>query len=602
MPLYHIHAKVLSRSAGHSAVAAAAYRSASRLWDERAREWRDYDRRGDSVREAHVELPDGAPERFRDREILWNEVERCEKRRDAQLCREVEFALPRELGRDAQRELARAYVREQFVDRGMAADWAIHEGRGENPHCHVMLAMREMTSDGFSAKKNREWNSRDLVDEWRQAYERDQNRALEREYERQRTPEHEREYVDRRSYEERGIDREPQLHMGKEAWHAEERERQRAEREGREREPVTDRGRENLEREERNRIRDRVQERLREISNELRQRCERVVERARSLVAQREAERIREMLRNRENGRTRDGGRQRDRSDDDGKRQKKSREQAVERGPERPREQARDPKVELVVERDNKRDRQRVRDLPRREESRENDRPREPRRDEARVRDDERRVKPREQERGPERWHARHDEPGRPRQREESRQIGNEGRQRDRAADESRNRDAREPVRARVRDDDAMNRHEAGGDRETVRNRDEGRERIREIEPEKPRQHEGREPERQREPEQERGSASERLAAIHEQLERLCRQRGVRVRTPGELRDMQRAIERAEERGLDFKRDGTLEERYRSAERATERADRQIERTYEPERYRGYERGYDRDDDYGRGR
>ena len=135
MPLYHIHAKVLSRSAGHSAVAAAAYRSASRLWDERAHEWRDYDRRGDSVREAHVELPDGAPERFRDREILWNEVERCEKRRDAQLCREVEFALPRELGRDAQRELARAYVREQFVERGMAADWAIHEGRGENPHC-----------------------------------------------------------------------------------------------------------------------------------------------------------------------------------------------------------------------------------------------------------------------------------------------------------------------------------------------------------------------------------------------------------------------------------------------------------------------------------
>ena len=294
MPLYHIHAKVLSRSAGHSAVAAAAYRSASRLWDERAHEWRDYDRRGDSVREAHVELPDGAPERFRDRETLWNEVERCEKRRDAQLCREVEFALPRELGHDAQRELARAYVREQFVERGMAADWAIHEGRGENPHCHVMLAMREMTPGGFSAKKNREWNSRDLVDEWRQAYERDQNRALEREYERQRTPEHEREYVDRRSYEERGMDREPQLHMGKDARHAERREQQRCEREGRRYEPVTDRGRENLEREERNRMRERIQERLREISDELRQRCERVVERARALVA-REYERLAEL-------------------------------------------------------------------------------------------------------------------------------------------------------------------------------------------------------------------------------------------------------------------------------------------------------------------
>lgn len=545
MPLYHIHAKVLSRSAGHSAVAAAAYRSASRLWDERAHEWRDYDRRSDSVREAHVELPDGAPERFRDRETLWNEVERCEKRRDAQLCREVEFALPRELGHEAQRELARAYVREQFVERGMAADWAIHEGRGENPHCHVMLAMREMTPDGFSAKKNREWNSRDLVDEWRQAYERDQNRALEREYERQRTPEHEREYVDRRSYAERGIDREPQLHMGKDAWHAEERERLRAEREGRDREPVTDRGRENLERDERNRMRERIQERLREISSELRQRCERVVERARSLVAQREAERIREMLRDRENGRTRDEGRQRDRSDHDSKRQKKPRERDAER---------------------------------------------EPRRDEARMRDDGGPNNPREHERGQERWHARHDEPERPRQRDDDRQ------QRDRTADESRNRDACEPARARMRDDDVAGRREA------VRNRDDGRERVREIEPEKPRQREGHESERQREPEQERGSASERLAAIHEQLERLCRQRGVRVRTPGELRDMQRAIERAEERGLDFQRDGTLEERFRSVERAMERADRQIEHTYEPERYRSYDRGYDRDDDYGRGR
>lgn len=445
VPLYHIHAKVLSRSAGHSAVAAAAYRSASRLWDERAHEWRDYDRRGDSVREAHVELPDGAPERFRDRETLWNEVERCEKRRDAQLCREVEFALPRELGRDAQRELARAYVREQFVERGMAADWAIHEGRGENPHCHVMLAMREMTPGGFSAKKNREWNSRDLVDEWRQAYERDQNRALEREYERQRTPEHEREYVDRRSYEERGMDREPQLHMGKDARHAERREQRRCEREGRRYEPVTDRGRENLEREERNRMRERIQERLREISDELRQRCGRVVERARSLVAERE----REVLRGRENGQARGA---------------------------------------------------------------------------------ECRNKTRGQERGSERWHARRGEPERLSQRE------------------------------------------------------------------------CREPDVQQERERERGSASERIAAIRERLERMCRQRGVEVRTPGELRDMQRAIERAEERGLDFRRDGTLEERYRSAERAMERADNQIERNYDPGRYGGYERGHGRGDDYGRGR
>lgn len=303
MAIYHFSVKVMSRTKGHSAVAAAAYRSAERLYDERAREWCDYERRHDSVRESHIELPDGAPERWRNRQELWNEAERAERRRDAQVCREFEFALPRELGQDAQRELARGFIREEITARGMVADWAIHEGRGANPHVHCLAAMREYDPEvnGFARTKNRDWNDRGLVDAWREAWEETQNRALEREYDRQRVAESERQYVDCRSHAERGIDLEPQVHLGKESAHIEERARRAAEREGRGYEPVTDRGQENQRIIERNAERERIIERLREIADELRQRCERVVERARALVA-REYERLREPGRERERG------------------------------------------------------------------------------------------------------------------------------------------------------------------------------------------------------------------------------------------------------------------------------------------------------------
>lgn len=248
MAIFHMNVRTLSRSRDQSAILWAARCSASKFEEWRTGEVYDFERLAESVREAHVDLPDGAPERFRDRETLWNEVERCEKRRDAQLCREVEFALPRELNHDAQRELVRSYARERFVKRGMVADWSIHEGDGKNPHCHVLLSTREMMPDGFSAKKNREWNSRNLVEEWRKAYERDQNRALEREYVRRHVPVHERAYVDCRSYAERGIERVPQLHMGAAAWAMEQRERGRCESMGAEYRPISEKGKENARR------------------------------------------------------------------------------------------------------------------------------------------------------------------------------------------------------------------------------------------------------------------------------------------------------------------------------------------------------------------
>ncbi|EIZ77116.1 conjugal transfer protein [Novosphingobium sp. Rr 2-17] len=96
MAIYHFSAKVITRAAGSSAVAAAAYRSASRLHDARIERTHDFSNKAGVVH-SEVMLPDGAPKAWRDREQLWNDVEAAEVRKDAQLAREVEFAIPREL-------------------------------------------------------------------------------------------------------------------------------------------------------------------------------------------------------------------------------------------------------------------------------------------------------------------------------------------------------------------------------------------------------------------------------------------------------------------------------------------------------------------------
>ena len=104
-------------------------------------------------------LPKGAPQWMADRERLWNAVEDGERRKDAQLAREIMLALPVELSDDKQLELLRSYVQKQYVDRGMVADVAIHRDNPENPHAHVMLTMRALEGDDFG-KKCRQWNSK----------------------------------------------------------------------------------------------------------------------------------------------------------------------------------------------------------------------------------------------------------------------------------------------------------------------------------------------------------------------------------------------------------------------------------------------------------
>ena len=96
MAIFHLSVKVISRAAGRSAVAAAAYRYADRLHDEQLDRAHDFTNKSGVVH-SEVLLPENAPEEWRDRERLWNDVEAFEKRKDAQLSREVEFAIPREM-------------------------------------------------------------------------------------------------------------------------------------------------------------------------------------------------------------------------------------------------------------------------------------------------------------------------------------------------------------------------------------------------------------------------------------------------------------------------------------------------------------------------
>lgn len=208
MAIYHFSAKVISRAAGSSALASAAYRSASRLHDQRLDRHHDFSNKAGVVH-SEVMLPDGAPEHLSDREKLWNAVEAAEKRIDAQLAREIEFAMPREMTKEQGIELARDFVRDEFVDRGMIADLNVHWDIGADglakPHAHVMLTMREVGEDGFG-KKNRDWNRTDLLEKWRERWSEHVNERLAQLDIDART--------DHRSLEAQGIDLEPQPKMG----------------------------------------------------------------------------------------------------------------------------------------------------------------------------------------------------------------------------------------------------------------------------------------------------------------------------------------------------------------------------------------------------
>jgi Ti-type conjugative transfer relaxase TraA len=208
MAIYHFSVQVIGRAAGRSAVAAAAYRSASRLRDDRLDRDHDFSNKPGVVH-SEVMLPENAPEEWRDRERLWNDVEAFEKRKDAQLCREVEFAIPREMTQAQGVELARDFVAREFVDQGMIADLNVHWDMGADgmpkPHAHVMLTMRSVDESGFG-QKVRDWNRTEMIERWRERWADHVNEQLaELDIDAR---------IDHRSLEAQGIALEPQTKIG----------------------------------------------------------------------------------------------------------------------------------------------------------------------------------------------------------------------------------------------------------------------------------------------------------------------------------------------------------------------------------------------------
>lgn len=207
---YRCSVGLIKRSEGRSAVAAAAYRSGSRLHEEGGQTVHDYSRRK-GVLHSEIITPEKAPAWMQERGILWNRVEAQEKRKDAQLAREVVVSLPHQLDDESRLKLTRAFVQDNFISRGMVADVAIHappdDGDRRNHHAHILLTLRQVEGDGFRRTKTREWNSDDFLRGVRASWAEHVNRAYES---------HGLAVaVDHRSYKDRGDERTPTVHLGK---------------------------------------------------------------------------------------------------------------------------------------------------------------------------------------------------------------------------------------------------------------------------------------------------------------------------------------------------------------------------------------------------
>ena len=212
MAIYHLSVKAVSRSAGRSATAAAAYRAGCEIADERTGEIHDYTRKG-GVESADIVLPDGAPEWATDRAKLWNAAELAEKRKDACVAREFEVALPSELSPAERRRLALDFAKDMANREGCAVDVAIHapgrEGDNRNHHAHILRTTRKVEADGLGAKLDTEKAGRKRSDDLEAVRAKWADLTNERLRENGIAAR-----VDHRSLEAQGIDREPTQHLG----------------------------------------------------------------------------------------------------------------------------------------------------------------------------------------------------------------------------------------------------------------------------------------------------------------------------------------------------------------------------------------------------
>ena len=212
MAIFHLSVKTISRSAGRTATAAAAYRAGVRITDERTGEIHDYGRKR-GIESATLIVPDNAPEWARDRHLLWNAAEQAERRRNSTVAREFEIALPAELSPEGRAELAHDFARRIVKTHRCAADVCIHApsrgGDQRNYHAHILLTTRRLGPDGL-AEKTREMDDQttgpELVKLWRETFAVLQNAWLQRAGLASR--------VDHRTLEAQRIERPATRHLG----------------------------------------------------------------------------------------------------------------------------------------------------------------------------------------------------------------------------------------------------------------------------------------------------------------------------------------------------------------------------------------------------
>ena len=212
MAIYHLSVSIVKRSAGRSVVAAAAYRAAAKIEDVTTGLVHDYTRKK-GVDHSEILSPISASlgnEWILNREQLWNQAEQIERRKDAQLAREITIAIPVELDRASQIELVREYVRVNFVEQGMIADINIHHLDGNNPHAHLLLTMRNLQTNSKGevefGLKNTDWNGKDLLLAQRKSWQEITNKYLAAASSDAR--------IDCRSLEAQGSPYIPQIHVG----------------------------------------------------------------------------------------------------------------------------------------------------------------------------------------------------------------------------------------------------------------------------------------------------------------------------------------------------------------------------------------------------
>ena len=224
MALYHFHVGQVKRSAGQSVIESAAYRAGERLYSERYGEYSDYTRKGGVVY-TEILLPPHAPREYADRQTLWNAVEAAERGKNAQLAYSFDIALQNEFTLEENIALARRFLLDNFVSRGMIADFAVHRpdkaGGIEDPRFLVLCPTRPLNPDSswgakqrrvyrkdgkFDAVPTTDWGKPETLEEWREAWAKLCNtkfkdRGLECR-------------IDHRSYEKQGIDQAPTVHEG----------------------------------------------------------------------------------------------------------------------------------------------------------------------------------------------------------------------------------------------------------------------------------------------------------------------------------------------------------------------------------------------------